>query len=181
MAPSAHFDETPGRHTLPPRFQPLPRDRWQAAFDHSHSGAPSWIGSAFRVRCGMKDCPGDLGSVALFRVPDGGPQPNDWEYQVPRGFVSTGERMWAESKRASALRRRGLPPRGRSRRPHPRQFDWDMLEPLTPLKPFEMPNDIADLGEDGLPVFVECPICQRLMRFTAADAQAVLDERNGIG
>lgn len=122
--------------------------------------------AAVRLRCLMKDCPGELGRVVCSHPVEG---QSSWEYQAPRGFVQKAERLWAESPRARRFRRREWGLHGR--RHHKGVSDWNRERPL---RPWEMPGETWGL-DDGQPVCVECNVCARPSSFSKSHAQRFLD------
>jgi hypothetical protein len=144
----------------------------------SHGASRPFVAGALRIRCGMKDCPGELGRAARQRYMAGmGCEPYDFfVYQAPRGFVKLAETdhpVYALSRRARAMMRQGLPPRGR--RTHSGRGDWDSSREL---RPYDLPGETYGLDE-GAPVGLVCPVCNRTWLLRKADVRVELDERYG--
>lgn len=157
---------------LPARFQPLPRNRWASA------NAPfgDAIAAQLRVRCGMKDCKGDLGRISLTVSPE--PINGATEhvvFELARGLVERPDGVWAEGNRTQALRKRGQP--ARARRPHGRREDWDGGRPLGA---YEMPAESIGLWRRGGTTVVECPDCHRLVQVHGRRAYVALVVRRAV-
>ncbi len=154
--------------TLPARFQPLQRGRWESANDPFDDR----IAAQLRVRCGVKDCPGDFGRISLTVSPE--PINGASEHLVfepMRGLLKREEGVWAEGKRTQACRRSGRSPLGR--RASTRHWDWQASRALTP---YEVPADSVGLSRRGGTTEIECPICHRIVRFLSQEADAALVE-----
>ena len=163
------------REPFPPRYQAVPETAWSIA----EWGVPGTIVGMLRVRCTMRDWPGDLGRVARIRYgsPPVPSEPDWYEYQAPRDFHAvpdTRPREFRLGERGRAYRARGEPLSGRGARPP--GTDWD---PATPLGAHDKPGTTYGLG-DGTgrdsDVIVHCPHCPRKVRVTRAGAAAKLDE-----
>lgn len=92
------------------------------------------IEDAVRVRCAMRDCPGDLGWIILAA-------PGVTMYLAPRGFVADEKGRYRKASRNVA------------RRPHSAQGDWKGN-----LPPRSLPGETIGLSESG-PIDVVCPMC----------------------
>lgn len=162
--------ELAARLVVAPRFQRLPDSAWSSALPVEL--VPGDEVAVLRIRCGMKDCPGDLGSVARLTTFDGHVS---LDYRAPRGFVrdrdSSEAPTFRESQTAKRAARVGLPLEGR--RPHRKTRDWDQSAPLDRRG---MPGQSYGL-DDGKPLMVACNRCPRYVRFATADVQAGLTQR----
>ncbi len=156
---------TLNRPALPPRLLQVPRDRWACI----NTAFGDEVTAQLRVRCGVKDCPGDLGRISLTRSPQ--PINGATEHLVfepARGLFERESCLWAAGKRARAFLRRGQRPLGR--RPHGQGADRDFRGELTR---FEMPGNVTPLVAQSS-VDIECPVCGRLVRMFGAEAHEAL-------
>jgi hypothetical protein len=149
---------------LPARLQPLPREGWTAS-----SGVTV---AQLRVRCGMRDCPGDFGRVALvLHERPGNEHTEDVEFDVAPGLTYQGEDRWAEGARAQRLRAEGKPPLAR----RPTGLSRDSFRDR-PLGPYDLAPQLWGFDEEwNVGADIECPICHRLVRLDRATAYAALD------
>lgn len=140
--------------TVLPRFQTPRSADWRPALQ---ALLRTELLCALRVRCGMQDCPGDLGWVVLHSPM---PELSDawmFAYLAPRGFALAHD---AENRPVA-------PPtytrsqRQRAAHPHQQRTDWQ-----GGLGAYELGGDTHGL-DDGRPVRVRCDRCngQRLMEF----------------
>ncbi len=141
---------------LDPRLQRLPRHQWESANDPFGDR----LVAQARLRCGMRDCPGDLGRVSLTRSSETINGATDHlVFEPARGLVQGTDGVWAEGKRAERARKSGTRPLGRRASPIPQ--DWLASKPLGP---FEVPAVSVGLTWRGGVTEIRCPACRRLIR-----------------
>jgi len=156
---------------LDTRLQRLPRHQWESANDPFGDR----LVAQARLRCGMRDCPGDLGRVSLTRSSETINGATDHlVFEPARGLVLGKDGVWAEGKRAERARKSGTRPLGRRASPIPR--DWRSSEPLGP---FEVPAISVGLSRRGGVTVIRCPACRRLIHLHSRVAYDALVDVTG--
>lgn len=169
--PTAMRDAAHG-WVLLPRMRRVAPDTFQTTLDNALAGWQTNVTAVARLRCGMEDCPGDLGHVAMIAYV-AGIADYYWGYHTPRGFVKRDDGCWCMGGRARSRRDKGLNMTGRAA--HGRAGDWNKAQPLGAK---ELPAE-GELMDEGVPLYIRCDRCPRLMRVSIADVRAfLLDERS---